>query len=526
MIRYRLRIRADSQPPPIWYKDEGGRDKCIEVFVDLVDGAGERVSGEEIPVKVSLLYEDYLPVTKQDILRLSSDSKQVVDGSGTAALRLRIEDVSKNHQSKGFVIKVGPDTQHSPLNSDISPDISTPISVRSKRNRRNKQGGRNEEDISVVGSAMSLRGSMDLALPVSQNPLHDAPPHLAAPDAKIDAAANPVLKALSSVITWTRTVVNGLYQIQWQLIGYESKPDGSPDITRPLFNIHNPNTIVTNILQSYRNETMDHLRFLVQATEPGGVGLAQGGAQGGAARREGGVAYGEANGNGNGNGAPPGYPYGMHHEAMGSGNMYPASRSGQSQGDDHSEPPSLSHAFAYGHPNMDPHADGPSSMATPTSTGYGAVPPPSSSSSAMPPAHPPLMYSTSSAANRPPVPPMMRGKSATLSETLNQDVHMQMIPLQRESTYDLLASMDPSWFNMDMSDTGLQAPGALSSIEAAVVAIMGKVYYSNTYGELGFPAFDHKNTLVSALVRSLGLRGKRMPVHVRLDNRGHLPRAI
>jgi hypothetical protein len=121
---------------------------------------------------------------------------------------------------------------------------------------------------------------------------------------------------------------------------------------------------------------------------------------------------------------------------------------------------------------------------------------------------------------------MMRGKSATLSETLNQDVHMQMIPLQRESTYDLLASMDPSWFNMDMSDTGLQAPGALSSIEAAVVAIMGKVYYSNTYGELGFPAFDHKNTLVSTLLRSLGLTGKRMPVHVRLDNRGHLPRAI
>ena len=57
-------------------------------------------------------------------------------------------------------------------------------------------------------------------------------------------------KALSSVVNWTRAVVNGLYQIQWQLIGYETKADGTPDINRPLFNITNPNAIVTSILQA------------------------------------------------------------------------------------------------------------------------------------------------------------------------------------------------------------------------------------------------------------------------------------
>jgi hypothetical protein len=49
VIRHRLRIRPESQPPAVWYKDEGGRDKCIEVTVDLVDAEGRRVQGQVRP---------------------------------------------------------------------------------------------------------------------------------------------------------------------------------------------------------------------------------------------------------------------------------------------------------------------------------------------------------------------------------------------------------------------------------------------------------------------------------------------
>lgn len=458
------------------------------MFVDLVGADGRKVTGQEVPLRVSLVYEDGLPVTKQDILKLSSDSRQVVDPeTGTAALRLRIEDVSKNHQSKGFVIKVGPDTQHSPMNSDISPDLSSAISVRSKRNRRAKQG-RSDDDVAVPG--LSLRGgSVDLALPVSQNPLHDVP----APETVMLDAANPVLKALSSVIGWTRSVVNGLYQIQWQLIGYESKPDGTPDINRPLFNIHNPNHIVTGILQTYRNETMDHLRYLVQATEPGGGGLVVPPHQNG-----GGAGY-------NNHSAASSAAFGSSSYANGSAVSMDGGRGGGaaaaagayrggSHDDHHTEPPPLAQAFggysSQQQSSFDPMAqDGPAGSATSAAAAgsYGTA------SAVM--ANPPNLTYSLSGGTRPPVPPMMRGKSSTLSDALlNQDVNVAMIPLVRESTYDLLAAMDPSWFAVDINDA---QPAATSAVESQVHYIMAKVYCSNHFGELGFPAFDQKHTLVS-----------------------------
>ena len=49
----------------MWYKDEGGRDKCIEIVVDLMDAHGRVVQGQDVPLKVALLYEDQHPVTKQ-----------------------------------------------------------------------------------------------------------------------------------------------------------------------------------------------------------------------------------------------------------------------------------------------------------------------------------------------------------------------------------------------------------------------------------------------------------------------------
>jgi hypothetical protein len=33
----RHRLKIVEQPPSVWYKDEGGRDKCIQILAQLVD---------------------------------------------------------------------------------------------------------------------------------------------------------------------------------------------------------------------------------------------------------------------------------------------------------------------------------------------------------------------------------------------------------------------------------------------------------------------------------------------------------
>lgn len=54
-------------------------------------------------------------------------------------------------------------------------------------------------------------------------------------------------------------VVTGLQAVQWQLLGYESKPDGQPDHERPLYSMSNPNPVVNSIVRRYATDTMANL---------------------------------------------------------------------------------------------------------------------------------------------------------------------------------------------------------------------------------------------------------------------------
>jgi len=42
----------------IWYKDEGGREKCMHVTVSLRDKDNEIMKHRKIPIKPTLLYEN------------------------------------------------------------------------------------------------------------------------------------------------------------------------------------------------------------------------------------------------------------------------------------------------------------------------------------------------------------------------------------------------------------------------------------------------------------------------------------
>ncbi|KAF0682784.1 Aste57867_25083 [Aphanomyces stellatus] len=274
-IRHRLIIQEDL--PDLWYKDEGGRDKCMNLPVHLVDASNQTVGHRPVPLRVTLLYENEHAVLKQDILKLSPDSQRVIDSNGQALLKLRIEDVSKNHQGQAFRLKVEPDTAQSPLFFDVAPDWSTPISVRSKRNKRRGGGGGGASSHGLGASGIDPLGPDS----PRENDDHGRPAKRQIMTANGGGVGSqPLHPSMEGVLQWTGSVINGLQQLEWQLIGYETKLDGSLDRDRPLYRCpacwrykdmltmdtqqHESKCLIANVLLTYMTDTVHHFDTLVK----------------------------------------------------------------------------------------------------------------------------------------------------------------------------------------------------------------------------------------------------------------------
>jgi len=137
LVQYKLDIKGIFLPK-VWYKDEGGRDKCIEIMVQLLDSNNQVVTTRVVPLKIQLVYFGGGPVVKQDILKISPESKICIEKSGIALIKFRIEEVSKNHQRQLFQIRIAPDLINAPHNSDICYTTTPSIEVRSKRTKRSR----------------------------------------------------------------------------------------------------------------------------------------------------------------------------------------------------------------------------------------------------------------------------------------------------------------------------------------------------------------------------------------------------
>ena len=125
--------------PYVWYKDEGGKDKCIELKICLTDECDRKVHNRIVPLKATLMYECGQEVQQQNILVINlHDSKVSIDDSGEGVIKLRINEVSNRHRSQRFQIMVS--AEHQPDCSDISPAFSIPVDVKSKRNNRPREG--------------------------------------------------------------------------------------------------------------------------------------------------------------------------------------------------------------------------------------------------------------------------------------------------------------------------------------------------------------------------------------------------
>jgi len=222
VIEAKLQATPVGKWDTIWYKDEGGRDKCMELSVAAHD-AQNRPLPVDGSVVLDLQYEGGARVSNQEILRVLGKNTALEKGS--VKLRYRIEDVSKNHQGQNFVVQVRHDTRQ-----DVAPCYSPAVVIRSKRNKRQK-------------TSSSTMGSLD----TSQRSDDDS----------------RIREAVQGIIRWSDEVVNGIFPLQWQVMGYAQNPDGNPDYQRPYYqNMNCPNPYFQRILSIYNSSTREQLEYL------------------------------------------------------------------------------------------------------------------------------------------------------------------------------------------------------------------------------------------------------------------------
>ena len=248
----------------VWYKDMGGRDKAMQAVVSMYGRDGLPIQKRKVPLFLTLLYdnEKKSPVMKQEILRMIGPTQNscLEEDSGRATMQFRIEDVSKNHQGQSFMIQIAPDPEKDP---DIAPAYSRSVCVKSKMKKR-KRGNMAAPDGHGHKPVMGIVGSSSSGVHTHTNlPNNNTPLTISVPSQN----AQRLRQAMSGVIKWTEEVVNGLFPLKWQVLGYGQFPDGSIDYSRPYHNMPNPNDCIHRILSMYADDTRENLRVLLSAVE-------------------------------------------------------------------------------------------------------------------------------------------------------------------------------------------------------------------------------------------------------------------
>ena len=277
LVNYKIRATVEDDWENVWYKDEGGRDKSMEVFVAIYDKDGQLKTGENIPLNPVLCYKvdkefAESKVANQDILRTLGSTHIVLDkDTGRTRLRYRVEDVSKNHQGQDFILKIAPDT-HSKRYKDTAPAFTPAVNVRSKRNKRSRNSNRqssgkagNDHVGRSSDSPSATRQRLSGSFGGGQDSLRSG---AGGQNLSLNQAdVNRLQQAMRGIIGWADEVVNGLYPLQWQVLGYQQHPDGTPDYARPYHNMPNPNGPISRILSAYTDQIRGHLRVLLNAVE-------------------------------------------------------------------------------------------------------------------------------------------------------------------------------------------------------------------------------------------------------------------
>mmetsp|Transcript_3435 Transcript_3435/g.8158 ORF Transcript_3435/g.8158 Transcript_3435/m.8158 type:complete len:730 (-) Transcript_3435:500-2689(-) len=289
LVNYKIRLSMEEEWETVWYKDEGGRDKSMEVYASIYDKDGQLKIGEQIVLQPVLCYKvenggpTHTPVGNQDVLRILGSNKIVVDkDTGRTRIRFRVEDVSKNHQGQDFLLKVGPESKSKTFR-DIAPAHTPAVNVRSKRNKRSRNSALSRASKDTAGGYDRVSSPGDPHPRLAYGSVHR--PSAATTSGRggealfggpggqpVDTAS--LREAMNGIIGWADEVVNGLYPLQWQVLGYAQHADGTPDYARPYHNMPNPNGPINRILSLYSDQVRNNMRTLLDAIEQAGPGAA------------------------------------------------------------------------------------------------------------------------------------------------------------------------------------------------------------------------------------------------------------
>ena len=144
-FKYRLMFEYLDDDLKVWYKDENKRERHIEYQVSLLNAANQVVRNKHLYLEANLCYENGDLVPLANILSIHTECRLSIDESGTTRLKIRINDVSKNHQRQKFCLVLA--CVRGPESELVAPCVSRPVEVKSKRSRTGSFDGNNNREL-------------------------------------------------------------------------------------------------------------------------------------------------------------------------------------------------------------------------------------------------------------------------------------------------------------------------------------------------------------------------------------------
>jgi len=259
VIKYKLEIT--NALPAEFFKDQGGRDKHMQLKVRLTDAAGKSVGlSKSMPLVAQLCYEKShrLVPNQADILKLMDNSMPEIGTNGRAEISFRIEEVSSRHQRQNFILYVAPDVERCPLNGDVRAAYSSGVTVRSKLAGPANRKRTRKRQFPKPGISPEIGKCLEEALVASK---------------RARVATSDPKQATQKLIQWATRTCDMLRSIQSQHIGYDLNSDGSPNMQ---LKIHRCPSCYLSSSSQQNNHTSDCTlnKILSMYTESVGPGIA------------------------------------------------------------------------------------------------------------------------------------------------------------------------------------------------------------------------------------------------------------
>jgi len=213
VIKYKLHV--ENELPKQFFKDQGGRERRMELRVQLKDAYDKPVRlPKPMPLVAQLCYEkthDLVP-NQHDILKFKH-AEPKIGRDGQATILFRIEEVSSRHQRQNFQMYITPDIERCPLNGDVLAVYSSAVTVRSKETGKTNRKRPRKMQYPRPGVAPQIGKCMEDALAASKR-------------MRLDPGAS-VKGAIDNLIYWSTHTCDVIRSIQAQHVGYGVNSDGS-----------------------------------------------------------------------------------------------------------------------------------------------------------------------------------------------------------------------------------------------------------------------------------------------------------